>query len=95
VAAELMARLCWLAAAIASTWMRSACGSRAPGRTSLPGLRGWASRRGSSHAAVYLWRRLPDGLDSTAVARDCMRENVMLTPGHVFSAHSQQARPRA
>jgi len=50
------------------------------------GLTPWVIPRGG----FYLWCRLPDGLDSTAVARDCMRENVMLAPGNVFSA-SQSA----
>ena len=50
------------------------------------GLTPWVIPR----SGFYLWRRLPDGLDSTAVARDCMRENVMLAPGNVFSA-SQSA----
>lgn len=33
----------------------------------------------------YLWCRLPDGLDSTAIARRCAAEGVILAPGNVFS----------
>lgn len=45
------------------------------------GLRPWVDPRGG----FYLWCRLPDGLDSTVIARRCMEDNVMLAPGNAFS----------
>lgn len=36
-------------------------------------------------AGMFLWCRLPDGLDATAVARSCLAERVILAPGNVFS----------
>ena len=33
----------------------------------------------------YLWGRLPDGTDAAAIARDALREDVILAPGNVFS----------
>ncbi len=41
----------------------------------------WTEPRGG----FYLWSRLPQGLDSAAVARAAMGENVVLAPGNVFS----------
>jgi len=34
----------------------------------------------------YLWGRLPDGADASVIARDGLREDVILAPGNVFSA---------
>lgn len=42
------------------------------------------------HGGFYLWCRLPDGHDSTAIARRCMEKKVVLAPGNVFSV-SQSA----
>ncbi|GLK79610.1 PLP-dependent aminotransferase family protein [Methylopila turkensis] len=36
-------------------------------------------------AGVFLWRRLPDGLDAAAVATAALAEGVVLAPGDVFS----------
>ncbi len=45
------------------------------------GIRPWLMPRGG----FYLWCRLPEGLDSTVLARRAMAENVVLAPGNVFS----------
>jgi DNA-binding transcriptional MocR family regulator len=50
------------------------------------GLIPWITPRGG----FYLWCRLPDGHDSTVLARRCMEEKVVLAPGNVFSV-SQSA----
>jgi DNA-binding transcriptional MocR family regulator len=34
----------------------------------------------------YLWGRLPDGADASAIAREALRDDVILAPGNVFSA---------
>ena len=36
-------------------------------------------------AGMFLWCRLPDGLDAAAVARAALAENVVLAPGNAFS----------
>jgi DNA-binding transcriptional MocR family regulator len=38
------------------------------------------------HGGVFLWARLPDGLDAAAIARLALVEGVGLAPGPVFSA---------
>ena len=49
------------------------------------GLVPWIIPRGG----FYLWCRLPDGHDSTVIARRCMEDKVILAPGNVFSvSHS-------
>ncbi|MGV7215646.1 aminotransferase-like domain-containing protein [Bradyrhizobium sp. UFLA05-112] len=50
------------------------------------GLEPWLMPRGG----FFLWCRLPDGLDSTQVARAALAEDVVLAPGNVFSV-SQSA----
>jgi DNA-binding transcriptional MocR family regulator len=45
------------------------------------GIRPWLMPRGG----YYLWCRLPDGLDSAAVARWALEEGVVLAPGNAFS----------
>ena len=45
------------------------------------GIVPWIAPRGG----FYLWCRLPDGLDSAAIARRCMADKVVLAPGNVFS----------
>lgn len=52
------------------------------------GIVPWVTPRGG----FYLWCRLPDGHDSTVIARRCMKEKVILAPGNVFSV-SQSAAP--
>jgi DNA-binding transcriptional MocR family regulator len=39
----------------------------------------------------YLWCRLPDGCDSTGIARRCLAENVVLEPGSVFRVSQSAA----
>jgi DNA-binding transcriptional MocR family regulator len=36
-------------------------------------------------AGMFLWCRLPDGIDAAAVARAALAENIVLAPGNVFS----------
>jgi DNA-binding transcriptional MocR family regulator len=36
-------------------------------------------------AGMFLWCRLPDGVDAVAVARACLQEGVVLAPGNAFS----------
>jgi DNA-binding transcriptional MocR family regulator len=51
------------------------------------GIVPWIVPRGG----FFLWCRLPDGLDSAAVARRCLEENVVLAPGNVFSVSQAAA----
>lgn len=51
------------------------------------GIAPWIMPRGG----FYLWCRLPDGHDSTAIARRCMEEDVILAPGNVFSTSKSAA----
>lgn len=50
------------------------------------GIEPWIMPRGG----FYLWCRLPDGLDSGAIARAALAQGVVLAPGNVFSV-SQSA----
>lgn len=52
------------------------------------GLDPWVIPRGG----FYLWCHLPDGLDSTVIARRCMEEGVVLAPGNAFSVGESAAR---
>ncbi|MFC0219859.1 PLP-dependent aminotransferase family protein [Pseudochelatococcus lubricantis] len=36
-------------------------------------------------AGMFLWCRLPDGIDAAAIARTCLKEGVVLAPGNAFS----------
>lgn len=45
------------------------------------GIRPWLLPRGG----FYLWCRLPEGVDSAALARTALDDNVVLAPGNVFS----------
>ena len=36
-------------------------------------------------AGLFLWARLPDGLESASIARRALAEDVVLAPGDVFS----------
>ena len=51
-------------------------------RLRAAGLTPWIEPRGG----VFVWARLPDGLDSAAIARLALAEGVGLAPGAVFSA---------
>ena len=46
------------------------------------GIATWVTPRGG----FYLWGRLPDGKDASAVARTALARDVILAPGDVFSA---------
>ena len=50
-------------------------------RLKTAGLRPWIEPRGG----VFVWARLPDGLDSAAIAQLALAEGVGLAPGAVFS----------
>jgi DNA-binding transcriptional MocR family regulator len=50
------------------------------------GITPWTNPRGG----FYLWCRLPQGHDSTAIARRCLEHKVILAPGNIFSV-SQSA----
>jgi DNA-binding transcriptional MocR family regulator len=39
-------------------------------------------------AGMFLWCRLPKGIDAAAVARACLKEGVVLAPGNAFSQSS-------
>jgi DNA-binding transcriptional MocR family regulator len=45
------------------------------------GLKPWVEPRGG----LFLWARLPDGLDSADIARYGLKKNVVFAPGDVFS----------
>lgn len=45
------------------------------------GIMPWIEPRGG----IFLWCRLPDGLDAAEVARRALAEDVVLAPGNVFS----------
>lgn len=51
------------------------------------GLELWTEPR----AGMFLWARLPDGLDSAAVARQAIDQGVVLAPGNVFSPSGSAA----
>lgn len=36
-------------------------------------------------AGIYLWCRLPQGMDAAAIARACLKDGVVLAPGNAFS----------
>ncbi|HEV7368634.1 PLP-dependent aminotransferase family protein [Arenibaculum sp.] len=59
--------------------------SRAMGQTSARlkaiGIEPWIEPR----AGMFLWCRLPDGLDAADVARKALAEGIVLAPGNVFS----------
>lgn len=52
------------------------------------GIEPWLMPRGG----FYLWCRLPEGCDSTAMARAALAEGLVLAPGNVFSV-SESASP--
>lgn len=52
------------------------------------GLRAWSEPRGG----MFLWRELPDGLNSAEVAKRALDGGVVLAPGDVFSPSRNAAR---
>lgn len=36
-------------------------------------------------AGLYLWCRLPEGMDAATIARSCLKDGVVLAPGNAFS----------
>lgn len=49
------------------------------------GIRPWLMPQ----AGMFLWCRLPQGMDAAALARSCLHKGVVLAPGNVFSqSHS-------
>lgn len=52
------------------------------------GITPWMKPQGG----MFLWVRLPDGLDSAKVSHEALKEGVVLAPGNVFSL-SQTAEP--
>jgi DNA-binding transcriptional MocR family regulator len=50
-------------------------------KLSALGIRPWIE----TEAGMFLWCRLPDGLDAAEVARAALAEGVVLAPGNVFS----------
>lgn len=61
--------------------------SEAIRRLTLIGLDVWTRPR----AGMFLWTRLPEGLDAARVARHALSENVILAPGNVFGTSEQAA----
>jgi len=51
------------------------------GRLKVLGIRPWLEPQ----AGMFLWCRLPDGLDAAVVARAALAQNVVLAPGNAFS----------
>ncbi|MGF1623744.1 MAG: PLP-dependent aminotransferase family protein, partial [Alphaproteobacteria bacterium] len=51
------------------------------GQLAATGLTPWLRPKGG----LFLWAALPDGVDSAAVARAALAEDVVLAPGNVFS----------
>ncbi|MGB6104794.1 MAG: PLP-dependent aminotransferase family protein [Pusillimonas sp.] len=45
------------------------------------GIKPWLVPR----AGMFLWCRLPQGIDAAAIARSCLKDNVVLAPGNAFS----------
>jgi len=50
-------------------------------RLAALGLTPWVEPRGG----LFLWARLPDGLDGAAIARHGLKNGVIFAPGEVFS----------
>ncbi|MGX6999402.1 aminotransferase-like domain-containing protein [Caballeronia sp. KNU42] len=66
--------------------------SRSMGQTSTRlealGIEPWIEPRGG----MFLWCKLPEGLDATDVARRALAENVILAPGNAFSVAQSASR---
>ncbi len=55
------------------------------GRLKAMGIAPWIDQP----AGMFLWCRLPDGIDAADVARHALSDNVVLAPGNAFSlSHS-------
>lgn len=66
--------------------------SRAMGETSARlkaiGITPWIEPR----AGMFLWAKLPDGLDAADIARRALSENIVLAPGNAFSPSPSASR---
>ncbi|WP_105439979.1 PLP-dependent aminotransferase family protein [Neorhizobium sp. T25_13] len=51
------------------------------GRLATLGIRPWLQPR----AGLFLWCRLPNGIEAADVARACLADNIVLAPGNAFS----------
>ena len=56
-------------------------------RLSSLGIEPWLTPR----AGMFLWCRLPDGIDAARCARAALERNIILAPGNVFSASQSAA----
>jgi DNA-binding transcriptional MocR family regulator len=54
---------------------------RAIGKLGALGIKPWLV----PEAGMFLWCRLPDGIDAATIARSCLKEGVVLAPGNAFS----------
>ncbi|WP_310218075.1 PLP-dependent aminotransferase family protein [Neorhizobium sp. 2083] len=52
------------------------------------GITPWLQPR----AGMFLWCRLPDGIEAADVARACLADNIVLAPGNVFSQSEEAGR---
>jgi DNA-binding transcriptional MocR family regulator len=57
--------------------------TRAVARLAAIGITPWVE----PHAGLFVWGRLPDGIDAVAVTRRALTRNVVLAPGNVFSVN--------
>jgi DNA-binding transcriptional MocR family regulator len=55
--------------------------AEAIGRLKAMGIQPWIEPA----AGLFLWCRLPDGVDATTVARRGLEQNIVFAPGNVFS----------
>ena len=55
------------------------------------GLKPWVEPRGG----LFLWARLPDGLDAADIARYGLKKDVVFAPGDVFSLSQTRGRVSA
>ncbi|MDQ0134777.1 DNA-binding transcriptional MocR family regulator [Neorhizobium galegae] len=51
------------------------------GRLATLGITPWLQPR----AGLFLWCRLPDGIEAADVARACLADNIVMAPGNAFS----------
>jgi DNA-binding transcriptional MocR family regulator len=57
------------------------------GRLKWLGLEPWLEPQ----AGMFLWSRLPDGIDAADVAREALADNIVLAPGNAFSLSQSAA----
>jgi len=43
-------------------------------------------------AGMFLWCRLPAGVDAAQLARDCLKDGMVLAPGNAFSQSPEAGR---